>query len=292
MNDKKERRGLGRGLSALLSDASQGTEARSGQAPVGSLPIDRIRANPDQPRKNFDPEELDDLASSIRANGILQPIVVRPDPSEAGQFQIVVGERRWRAAQKARLHEIPAIVRELDDAAVMELAIIENIQRSDLNPIEEATGFRQLMDRFGYTQERLAESLGKSRSHVANLLRLLNLPREVIDMVVRGDLSAGHARILVPLENARDLAQRIVREGLSVRQAEKLARNPKPGGSRRQGGQRPEKDADTRAIESELGASLGMKVTITPRPDGEGGDLTLSYRTLDQLDSLLSALSH
>lgn len=294
MKDRTERRGLGRGLSALLADAPPA--AQEGEAPsatsADTLPIDRIRANPDQPRKHFDKDDLEELATSIRANGILQPLVVRKEPGGDGTYQIVVGERRWRAAQLAQLHEVPAIVKDIDDATVMELAIIENIQRADLNPIEEAAGYRQLMDKFGHTQERLAEALGKSRSHIANLLRLLNLPPEVADMVVKGSLSAGHARILVPLDNATELARQIVSKGLSVRDAEKLAKeksNPAPAAPKKP---KIEKDADTRAVEAEMTASLGMKVAITPRQDGEGGDLKISYKSLDQLDQLLGALSH
>ena len=289
MADRSEKKGLGRGLSALLADAPAPAGNQHVPQADNSLPIEKIVPNPDQPRKTFEKQDLEDLASSIRANGILQPIVVRPAPDGSGNYQIVVGERRWRAAQLAQLHEVPAIVRELDDASVMELAIIENIQRSDLNSIEEALGYRQLMDRFGHTQEKMAEVLGKSRSHIANLLRLLNLPQDVQELVVSGAISAGHARILVPLDNASELAAQIVKGGLSVREAERLAKAgqaPKKSSPSAQ----PEKDADTRAVEAELSASLGMGVKIAPREDGSG-ELRITYKSLDQLDGLLGALA-
>ena len=205
-------------------------------------------------------------------------------------YQIVAGERRWRAAQIARLHEVPALIRDYSDTEVLEVAIIENIQRSDLNPIDEAAGYRQLMDRFGHTQEQLATVLGKSRSHIANLLRLLTLPEEVTSLLVDGRLTAGHARALVGHEDAAELARRIVKGGLSVREAEKLAR---VGAAPRKtaGRSRPEKDADTVQIEQELAATLGMGVSIDHKPGQEGGTLTLRYRDLGQLDDLLRALS-
>ena len=289
MADRSERKGLGRGLSALLADNPDSTSDDVVSQANSELAIDKIVPNPDQPRKTFKKEELDELADSIRTNGILQPIVVRPSPEQSGSYQIVVGERRWRAAQLAQLHDIPAIVRELDDASVMELAIIENIQRSDLNAIEEALGYRQLMDKFGHTQEKLGSALGKSRSHIANLLRLLNLPADVQEMVASGQLSAGHARILVPLENASELASQIIKGGLSVREAERLAKGPTKNPSD-SANLSPKKDADTRAIEAELSATLKMRVSISPKDDGSG-ELKIGYKSLDQLDSLLSTLA-
>ncbi len=289
-------KGLGRGLSALLADVddsqkeapsekSTAKERRGAQ----TLPIEKVVANPDQPRQDFSKPELEELTSSIREKGIIQPLIVRPDPDAADQFQIVAGERRWRAAQAANIHEIPVVIRELDDTEVLELAIIENIQRSDLNSVEEALGYRQLMDSFGHTQEQMAVALGKSRSHIANLLRLLSLPDKVLEYVRQGKLSAGHARALVTSENPVGLADTIISGGLSVRQAEKLAKGEdSPANSPTQ---KYEKDADTKAIEGDLTAQLKMKVSITPQPDNEGGKVVIKYKNLDQLDQLLQVLS-
>lgn len=287
---KPERRGLGRGLSALMADL-QGTEA----APPGArgeqqVPIDRLHPNPDQPRRDFSPEALADLAASIRAKGVIQPLIVRPHPTLDG-FEIVAGERRWRASQLAGLHSLPVLVRDFDDGEVIEVAIIENIQRADLNPVEEALAFRQLMDRFGHTQEKLAEALGKSRSHIANTLRLLTLPDGVLSLLREGKLTAGHARALVPSPRAADLARQIVAKGLSVRETEKLVATPGASGKRRSGGARGEKDADTLAIEGDLSANLGMSVKIEHQPPGEGGILSIRYRTLEQLDLICEILS-
>lgn len=297
MAEKKAKpRGLGRGLSALMADVNAepapSAEAASNQSDM-TLPIEQLVANPDQPRRLFAEHDLDDLAASIREKGILQPLIVRP--SGDGTYEIVAGERRWRAAQRAQLHEVPVLIRELDDTEVLEIAIIENIQRADLNAMEEATGYRQLMDRFGHTQERLAEGLGKSRSHIANLLRLLNLPADVQDFVRDGKLSAGHARALITSENPSSLAKKVVDGGLSVRATESLVkkaqsaddtetRSPAPRRT-------PVKDADTKALEDDLSAALGMRVTIEHKPGGEAGRLSVSYDTLDQLDSLCGLLT-
>ena len=290
MAKDKERRGLGRGLSALMADVAppepgDAAPRRSQQA----IPVDRIHPNPDQPRRTFQREALDELAASIREKGVIQPLILRADPSNPEAYQIVAGERRWRAAQIARLHEVPAIVREFDDLEVLEIAIIENIQRADLNAIEEAAGYRQLMDRFGHTQEKLAEALGKSRSHIANTMRLLTLPDLVQDMVAEGKLSAGHARALVTASDPLALAREVADRGLSVRDAEKLAKKtdtvsktpaPKAG-----------KDADTRALEADLKAALGMWVSIDHGPAGEGGTVSVRYMDLDQLDEICRRLS-
>ena len=216
---------------------------------------------------------------------------MRPDPQRAGAYQIVAGERRWRAAQRAKLHTVPAVVRELNDGEVLQLAIIENIQRSDLNPLEEAAGYRQLMDRFGHTQERLADGLGKSRSHIANLLRLLTLPDVVQEMLRAGALTAGHARALITASDPVALARQVTSKGLSVRQTEALAKSGLPQ-STPAPRQSIEKDADTKAVEADLSAQLSMRVTISPDASGEGGELKLKYRSLDQLDALLQRLSH
>ena len=288
---KTERRGLGRGLSALMADVEAPTApgASGPRRAETSVPIDRIVPNPDQPRRTFTEDALEELAVSIREKGIIQPLILRPDPGKPGGYQIVAGERRWRAAQRARLHEVPAIVRDLDDTEVLELAIIENIQRADLNAVEEAAGYRQLMDRFGHTQERLAEAMGKSRSHIANLLRLLNLPDEVLNFVREGALSAGHARALVTAEDPVSLARQIVKGGLSVRQAERMAKRPPT--KAREVSDRPQKDADTRQIERDLAAALGMKVTIDHAAGTESGSLTIRYADLSELDEVCRRLS-
>ncbi|PKP73176.1 MAG: chromosome partitioning protein ParB [Alphaproteobacteria bacterium HGW-Alphaproteobacteria-6] len=296
MSEKKnERRGLGRGLSALMADVNIATDARDdGRQPRAEavLPIERLAPNPDQPRRDFDRESLEDLAASIRSKGIIQPLIVREDAGRPGHYQIVAGERRWRAAQMAQLHEVPAIVRVLDDTEVLEVAIIENIQRADLNAIEEAMGYRQLMDRFGHTQEKLAAALSKSRSHIANLLRLLTLPEAVLDWVRQGQISAGHARALVGAADPMALGRDIIARGLSVREAERLAKRPvtAAGGGKQPGPARPEKDADTRVLEQDLSAHLRMKVVIDHKGH-DGGHLIITYRTLDQLDDLCQVLS-
>ena len=288
MSDRTERKGLGRGLSALLSDASGPSSGPAAAAPNGTstAPIETLHPNPDQPRRQFNDAELDELAASIRQNGIIQPLIVRALSGRPGHYQIVAGERRWRAAQRAQLHELPIVVRDLSDIEVVEIAIIENIQRADLNPVEEAMGYRQLVDRFGHTQEKIAEGLGKSRSHVANLLRLLTLPESVLAMVKSGQLSAGHARTLVPLSDPLPVAQKIVAGGLSVRQAEALAKPQPATGSPKVS----KKDADTLAVEGDLSAQLGMRCTISQK--GEGGEVRIAYKSLEQLDQLLQRLSH
>lgn len=283
-------RGLGRGLSALMSDVAIDPVASTQGADM-NVPIERVAANPNQPRRDFDQADLDDLTASIRRNGILQPLIVRQ--VGAGHYEIVAGERRWRAAQLAQLHEIPVLVRDYDDTEVLEVAIIENIQRADLNAVEEAAGFRQLMDGFGHTQEKLAEALGKSRSHIANLLRLLALPDEVQYMVRKGKLSAGHARALIPYEDPLALAKVVVRDGLSVRATEALVKRKMHGDDKptKPARAKVEKDADTKAIEGDLSAGLGMKVTISHAAGTESGKLTITYKTLDDLDSICGLLS-
>lgn len=286
---KKDRRGLGRGLSALMADvAADNTAAPPSRRDALTVPIHQIRANPDQPRRVFQQEALQELAESIREKGVIQPLVLRADPTEPDMFQIVAGERRWRASQLAQLHDVPAIIREFDDQEVLEIAIIENIQRADLNAMEEAAGYRQLMDRFGHTQEKLAEALGKSRSHIANTLRLLGLPEGVQSMVSEGKLSAGHARAILTADDPMSLARDVVAKGLSVRDTEKRSKAATPSGQK----PRPEaKDADTRALENDLRAALGMWVSIDHGAAGEGGTISLRYTTLDQLDEVCRRLS-
>jgi ParB family transcriptional regulator, chromosome partitioning protein len=293
MTGKSEKRGLGRGLSALMADVHL---AGPDQVPVGrraelQVPVDRLEPNPQQPRLDFRREELESLADSIRQKGVIQPLIVRRKPGR-DIYEIVAGERRWRAAQLAQLHEVPVVIRDLSDSEVLEVAIIENIQRADLNAIEEALGFRQLMTRFGHTQEKLAEALSRSRSHVANLLRLLTLPAEVQDMVRDGALSAGHARALIGSPNAADLSRQIVAKGLSVRETERLVKAQsmiKPTITKT--AKLPEKDADTRALEADLSANLRMTVRINHASGGESGQLLISYDSLDDLDILCQMLS-
>lgn len=292
-NDKK--RGLGRGLSALMADVAEAETQPSVANDTSDrrVPIEQIEPNPEQPRKQFGKDDLDDLATSIKEKGVIQPLIVRS--LDNGRFQIVAGERRWRAAQMANLHELPVVIREFSDAEVLEVAIIENIQRADLNPMEEALGYRQLMDRFGHTQEKMAEALGKSRSHIANLLRLLNLPDDVVELVREGALSAGHARALVPAENASALAKLIVKDGLSVRATETLVKSTADGGAtparERKDNASQAKDADTKALEGDLSAGLGMKVLLNHKPGSENGQMTIQYRSLEQLDELCRMLN-
>ena len=293
MSKKPERKGLGRGLSALLADTGVSSDVASQEATkkgLLTLPIEKVRPNPDQPRRDFADQDLADLAASVAEKGVIQPLIVRIDPGDKGMYQIIAGERRWRAAQHAKLHELPAILCEADDSEVLQLAIIENIQRADLNAIEEAAGYRQLMDRFGHTQDRLASELGKSRSHIANLLRLLSLPDQVIDLVRKGRLTAGHARALVTSDDPVGMAQIVVSKGLSVRETERLVKQGLLKSKQKQI-LKPKKDADTRAIEADLSAALGMRVSIDTKPGQEAGELRIRYRDLDQLDTLLRHLS-
>ena len=292
----ERQRGLGRGLSALLGEqAGEAVPVDGSAAPAGVrlAPIEALKPNPDQPRKIFDQAELTELAESIRDKGVLQPILVRSQPGQEGVWQIIAGERRWRAAQLARLTEAPIIVREMDDVEVFEVAVIENVQRSDLNPLEEADAYRLLMERFGRTQDAVAGVVGKSRSHVANTLRLLQLPEEVLWYVRHGKLSAGHARALITAPNPAALAEQIVNEGLNVRQAEALARRaaegPKPGKAKGGSGQPAgEGGADIAALEQDLTDALGLQVQLSDR--GGKGELTLRYGTLEQLDDLCRRL--
>jgi ParB family chromosome partitioning protein len=278
-----------------MADVAE-TEATAAQGVVATeryVPIEQITPNPDQPRKRFESGDLDDLAASIKEKGVIQPLIVRQ--REDSSYEIVAGERRWRAAQMAQLHQLPVIVRSFTDAEVLEVAIIENIQRADLNAIEEAAGYRQLMDKFGHTQEKMAEALGKSRSHIANLLRLLNLPGPVMELVRGGELSAGHARALIPAEDPLKLAQQIVKGGLSVRAAEALVKREAASSGEvttpKLKTRASEKDADTKALEGDLSASLGMKVRLDHKPGGENGKLVVSYDTLEELDELCRMLS-
>jgi ParB family chromosome partitioning protein len=278
---------LGRGLSALLG----GEETPADPGLQRGMPIDLLHPGRYQPRGRFSAEELQALAQSVKENGILQPILVRPHAKLGGHFEIVAGERRWRAAQLAQLHEVPIIIRSLDDRSTLEIALIENVQREDLTPLEEAEGYARLMAEFDYTQETLAERIGKSRSAIANLLRLRALPEAVRNLISEGKLSVGHARALIGAADPIALAHEIVAKDLNVRQAEALAKKQKPDAKPRKGaaGANAEKDADTRALERDLSLKLGLKVEV--QFDGKGGRLVLHYTSLDQLDGLIEKLN-
>lgn len=292
MTGSNERKGLGRGLSALMAEVNLDPN-QTRDAPrrsTTSLPVERLVPNPEQPRRDFHQGALEDLAASIREKGVIQPLIVRPRAD--GTYEIVAGERRWRAAQMAQLHDVPVLVREFTDTEVLEIALIENIQRADLNSLEEALAYRQLMDRFGHTQDKLADALSKSRSHIANCLRLLNLPDFVQSLVRDGTLTAGHARALVPASDPSALARIVVDRGLSVRQTEDLARNDqKKSPVQRPRGGRAQKDADTLALEGDVSANLGMVVQIRHEPGTNEGTVTIRYKSLEDLDLLCRGLS-
>ncbi|WP_173934381.1 ParB/RepB/Spo0J family partition protein [Chelativorans sp. Marseille-P2723] len=286
MNDDPSRKRLGRGLAALIGEIDKPASIRQEVVrPDSRVPIEFISPNPRNPRRNFAEAELADLAQSIREHGIVQPVVVRP-ASAASRYEIIAGERRWRAAQRAGLSEIPVIIREVDDKAALELAIIENVQRADLNPLEEARGYEQLMEEHNYTQADLGQVIGKSRSHVANTLRLLKLPPSVSDLIIDGSLTAGHARTLVNAEDPVGLAKRIIEEGLSVRQAEALASQTNAEAPSK--AEPRQKDPDTLALEKLLSDHTGLKVAINHK--NKGGELRIAYRTLEQLDELCRLL--
>ncbi len=289
----EKQRGLGRGLSALLGDASANiatvsaeVEKTGATTAAVEKPIELLMRNPDQPRRVFADADIDDLAASIREKGVLLPLLVRPAPGKAGQFQIIAGERRWRAAQKAGLHAVPVIVRDMDDLEVLEVGIIENVQRADLNPIEEARGYKVLIDRFGRTQDALAQVVGKSRPHIANMLRLLGLPEVIQDHVLQGRLSAGHARALISASDPIGLAREVIANGLSVRQTEALVRREGAGGRATTA---KTASADTRSFEQDLQEILGLKVKLVD--SGGQGELRLGYKTLEQLEDLRRRLT-
>ncbi len=288
MNEKPSR--LGRGLAALIGDMTPIEGARLADNSSGGrrLPVEFVIANRANPRRDFDPEQLEELTSSIREKGVMQPLLVRPT-EDPNKFEIIAGERRWRAAQRAGLHDVPVIIRDVDDKEALELAIIENVQRVDLNPLEEAQGYGQLLDQFAYTQQDLAQVIGKSRSHVANTLRLLKLPQNVRDMLARGELTAGHARTLITADDPAALAREIVDGGLSVREAEALTQQRIA--PERKSLQRPSaaRDSDTLALEKRLSDVLGLAVAITHSE--AGGKLEIRYKTLEQLDGVCLKLT-
>ncbi|MCF6098211.1 ParB/RepB/Spo0J family partition protein [Mesorhizobium muleiense] len=293
MSEDLSRKRLGRGLAALIGEIDRPAAVeKPGMNADGKVPIEFLSPNPKNPRRHFGDADLTDLAQSIREHGVVQPVVARPSPTQAGRYEIIAGERRWRAAQRAGLSEIPIIVRDVNDRTALELAIIENVQRTDLNPVEEAMGYQQLIDDHGYTQADLGQVIGKSRSHVANTLRLLKLPDVIRDMLVDGALSAGHARTLVTAQDPAGLAKRIVEDGLSVRQAEALAQMPAgaPTVKRQPAAAPAQKDVDTLALEKLMTGTLGMFVTI--EHNERGGVISVAYRTLEQLDELCRRLKN
>ncbi|MFQ5773829.1 MAG: ParB/RepB/Spo0J family partition protein [Kiloniellaceae bacterium] len=299
-SEQDKRTNLGRGLAALFGEESEEYASLDKVRAAKTVPIEHLHPNRLQPRQDFDTEALEALAESIAANGILQPILVRRHPDRPSEFEIVAGERRWRAAQIAQMYEVPVVIRELTDSQALELSLVENVQRQDLAPLEEAEGYRRLIEEFRHTQDEIAHIIGKSRSHIANTLRLLNLPEAVKAFLVRGALSAGHARALLGAEDPEALAEKIVARGLNVRQTERLVQSGRgrAGGLAAGEGGRPAggassppagKDPDTMALERDLTALLGLKVTIELR--GQGGSLTIHYQTLEQLDDVLHRLN-
>lgn len=283
----EQRRGLGRGLSALLGEAEDIAHAGEPADGVRDIPIELVHSNPNQPRQFFREDDIATLADSIRDKGVLQPILVRPSPRTKGEYEIVAGERRWRAAQLAGLRVIPALVRTLDDERALEISIVENVQREDLNAMEEAQAYRALMQRFGHTQDQAAKSVGKSRSHVANTIRLLQLPESVQQHVIHGRLSAGHARALLSAANPERVAELVVEQQLSVRDAEAMVR-AKAVGPKKASGPRKSKDADTASLEVDLEDALGMSVDVADR--GGAGEVRIRYASLEQLDELCRRL--
>ena len=290
MVDKKGKpRGLGRGLSSLMGDITKepitsGVNSEN-QTDEKLVPVEKIYPNPNQPRKSFQEEKLIELANSIKTKGLVQPLIVRKKKGTKESFEIVAGERRWRAAQRAQIHELPVIVKDFSDIEVLEIAIIENVQRADLNPVEEALGYKNLMDNFDHTQEGLSKEIGKSRSHIANLLRLLTLPKEVQNLLISGQLTAGHARALVTSENPVALAKQIISLGLSVRDAERLAKNASQKNAVKKV-KIKEKPADTVILETDLSAALKMKVLIDHEVGRENGFISISYKSLEDLDRI------
>ena len=290
MVDKKGKpRGLGRGLSSLMGDITKepitsGVNSEN-QTDEKLVPVEKIYPNPNQPRKSFQEEKLIELANSIKTKGLVQPLIVRKKKGTKESFEIVAGERRWRAAQRAQIHELPVIVKDFSDIEVLEIAIIENVQRADLNPVEEALGYKNLMDNFDHTQEGLSKEIGKSRSHIANLLRLLTLPKEVQNLLISGQLTAGHARALVTSENPVALANQIISLGLSVRDAERLAKNASQKNAVKKV-KIKEKPADTVILETDLSAALKMKVLIDHEVGKENGLISISYKSLEDLDRI------
>jgi len=281
---------LGRGLAALLGDTEE-SELQDLDKVRGlkAVPVEHLHPGKYQPRRIIDMDHIDELAASVRDKGIIQPIIVRRHPDKPSEYEIIAGERRWRAAQRAELHEVPIVIKDFDDLETLEVALIENLQRQDLNPLEEAEGYQRLMEEFGHTQEIMAKSIGKSRSHVANMVRLIALPAPVKDMVDDGRLSAGHARALLMADDPITLAQNIVARGLSVRETEQLIKSQGQPAKKRSSVVAG-KDADTLALEHSLSNQLGLGVSIATK--GKGGTVSISFGNLDQLDELIEILAN
>lgn len=288
-SEMQRRSNLGRGLSALFGEASEDYASLDKVRQSKQVPIEFVHPGRYQPRRHFDDESLQGLVESVRDKGILQPLLVRRDPDSSNVFEIIAGERRWRAAQIVGLHEVPVIIRELTDREALEISLIENIQRQDLTALEEAEGYRRLIDEFAHTQEELAKAIGKSRSHVANMLRLLTLPDPVKQMVQDGSLSAGHARAVLSLPDPVEAARQVLERGLTVRQTEELARTTDKPERAIARAVAAVKDADLTELEREVSARLGLKVTITPK--GKSGTVAIQYLTLDQFDDILRRLN-
>ena len=283
MDLKINKKGLGRGLSSLMGEVS-GEQADNFRTAENKIPISKLRPSPIQPRRIFEKASITELADSIKSKGLVQPILVRPSKSNPGDYEIIAGERRWRAAQVAQLHEISAVIRNLDDVESLEIAIIENVQRADLSPIEEAAGYKKLMENYGHTQEALSEIVGKSRSHVANIIRLLSLPHSIQDMISQGSISSGHARAIMNSAFPEQLAEKIINENLSVRQTEALVKSKKPVVKKIK-----LKDPDTLDLEKKLSEILGLDVSIN-HTHKRGGSIKIKYRSLDQLELVTSKL--
>lgn len=292
MTEQTTRSNLGRGLSALFGEEGSDYASLDRVRSTKEVPIEQLHPSPKQPRQSFDDGPLQELADSIKENGLLQPILVRRHAERSAEYEIVAGERRWRAAQIAKLHSVPVVIRELTDSQALEVALVENLQRQDLSPLEEAEAYKRLIDEFHNSQDDLGRAVGKSRSHVANSLRLLGLPEPVKELLRKGDLSAGHARALLTASNPEAVAREVVKKQLNVRQTERLVQQDKPGAKPRTGGKATEvqtKDADTLALERDLSSLLGMRVNIEIR--GQGGALIIHYQSLEQLDDLLRRLN-
>ena len=286
MSSSISKKGLGRGLSSLMGDTKEISTQTETSNQETKISIANLKPSPSQPRRLFDKNSINELAESIKSKGLVQPILVRPSPTESGTYEIIAGERRWRAAQIAQLHEVPAVVRKLDDVEALEIAIIENVQRSDLSPIEEAAGYKRLIENHGHTQEALADIVGKSRSHIANIIRLLGLPQSIQDMISEGKISSGHARAIMNSAFPEQLAEKIVSENLSVRAAEDLAKQRKPGVKKVK-----LKDPDTIDLENNLTAKLGLSVSIDHKGK-KGGSIKIEYKSLDQLELVTAKLKN
>lgn len=295
MSKDKKKRGLGRGLSALMGETEIDIQNldksifKESESLYKRIPIELLYPSPEQPRSYFDEKELDNLATSIAKSGIIQPLMVRPNSEREGEYQIIAGERRWRAAQRAGLHELPVIVRNISDLEALEIAIIENIQREDLNAIEEAEGYKNLIEKFNFTQEKLAKSIGKSRAHIANMLRLLSLPENVKEHVCSGALTMGHARALLASDDPSKFADIVMIRRLSVRETENLIKNHIQKKSLPHK-QKIYKDADTKALESQISANIGLKVSINQKPGQKNGSVLISYSSFQELEGFVALL--